>query len=208
MVTESVVPALLGGVVGTFFGFAAGRLLAAIRLPGDLPVRFDFALDWRVFTFALLAALATGVLTGLTPIFRTVKPNLSDTLREGGRSLSGGAERHRIRNVLVVAQVCLSFVLLIAAGLFVRSLGRAQNLYLGFDPDNVLNLGMDPSQVGYGEARTKSFYKDMEDRIRALPGVESASLALSAPLGESNQGARIYRDPATRPAKFSRPFTT
>jgi predicted permease len=195
LVTESVVLALLGGAVGTLFGFAASRLLAAVHLPGDLPVHFDFALDWRVFTFAFLVALATGVLTGLTPIFRVLKTNLSDTLQEGGRSLSGGTERHHIRNVLVVAQVCLSFVLLIAAGLFVRSLSRAENLYLGFDPHNVLNLGMDPSQLGYDEARTKSFYEDLENRVRALPGVESATLALSVPLGNSNQGAKVYREP-------------
>jgi predicted permease len=195
LVTESVVLALLGGVVGALFGFAGNRLLAAVRLPGDLPVHFDFALDWRVFTFAFLVALATGVLTGLTPIFRALKANLSDTLRAGGRSLSGGTERHHIRNVLVVAQVCLSFVLLIAAGLFVRSLGRAENLYLGFDPHNVLNLGMDPSQLGYDETRTKSFYEDLENCVRALPGVESATLALSVPLGNSNQGAKVYREP-------------
>jgi predicted permease len=195
LVTETVVLALLGGVVGTLFGFAASRLLAAIRLPGDLPIHFDFALDWRVFTFAFLVALATGVLTGLMPIFCALKANLSDSLREGGRSLSGGTERHHIRNVLVVAQVCLSFVLLITAGLFVRSLSRAENLYLGFDPHNVLNLGMDPSQLGYDETRTKSFYEDLENRVRALPGVESATLALSVPLGNSNQGAKVYRGP-------------
>jgi macrolide transport system ATP-binding/permease protein len=206
LVTESVVLALLGGVVGTFFGFAASRLLTSIRLPGDVPVRFDFALDWRVFTFAFLAALATGVLTGLTPIFRAVKTNLSDALREGGRALSSGTERHRIHNVLVVAQVCLSFVLLITAGLFVRSLGRAESSYMGFDPNNVLNLGMDPSQLGYDETRTKSFYKDLEGRVCALPGVESASLALSVPLGNSNQGAKIYRETTARADELLQAF--
>ena len=206
LVTESVVLALLGGVVGTFFGFTASRLLTSIRLPGDLPVRFDFALDWRVFTFAFLAALATGVLTGLTPIFRAVKTNLSDALREGGRALSSGTARHRIHNVLVVAQVCLSFVLLITAGLFVRSLGRAESSYMGFDPNNVLNLSMDPSQLGYDETRTKSFYKDLEDRVCALPGVESASLALSVPLGNSNQGAKIYRETTARADELLQAF--
>lgn len=195
LVTESVVLALLGGVVGTLFGIGASRLLAAVRLPGDLPVHFDFALDWRVFTFAFLVALVTGVSTGLTPVFRALKANLSDTLREGGRSLSGGTERHHIRNVLVVAQVCLSFVLLITAGLFVRSLSRAENLNLGFDPHNVLNLGMDPGQLGYAETRTNSFYEDLENRVRALPGLESATLALNVPLGSSNQGAKVYREP-------------
>jgi macrolide transport system ATP-binding/permease protein len=206
LVTESVVLAVLGGVFGTFFGFAGSRLLASIRLPGELPVHFDFALDWRVFTFALLAALVTGVLTGLTPIFRALKTNLSETLREGGRSLSGGTDRHRIRNVLVVAQVCLSFVLLITAGLFVRGMGRAQNLYLGFDPHNILNLRMDPSQLGYDETRTKSFYKDLEDRACALPGVESASLALSVPLGDFNQEAKIYRETTARADELLQAF--
>src|SRR5262249_52748085 len=132
----------------------------------------------------------------LTPVLRAIKTNFSDTLREGGRLVSGGTQRHQIRNVLVVAQVCLSFVLLIAAGLFARSLSRAENLYLGFEPHNVLNLGMDPGLLGYDEARTKSFYEDLKTRFRALPGVESAPLALSVPLGNSNQGAKVYRQPS------------
>jgi putative ABC transport system permease protein len=79
-------------------------------------------------------------------------------------------------------------------------------LYLGFDPKNVLNLSMDPSQLGYDEMRAKSFYEDLENRIRALPGVESATLALSVPLGNSNQGAKVYREPTVPAAEVPQAF--
>ncbi len=199
LLTESLLLGFLGGAAGTLLGFWASRLLGSIRLPGALPIRFDFEFDWRVFAFALFTASLTGMLTGSMPVFRATKTNLSDTLREGGRSLSGGAERHRVRNALVVAQVCGSFLLLIAAGLFVRSLEKAQSVDLGFDPRNVLNASVDPGQLGYDEVRAKSFYKGLGDRIRTLPGVESVSLAHTTPLGNVNSPTKVWREGQANP---------
>jgi putative ABC transport system permease protein len=169
-------------------GLWVSRLLESVRLPGDLPFRFDFGFDWRVFGFITLIAGAVGVIVGLIPAFRASRTNLNDTLREGGRALSAGAGRHRIRNVLVVAQVAVSLLLLVAAGLFVRSLGNAQSVDLGFDPRGVVNVSTNPDLQGYTEERARSFYRTLLERARALPGVESASLAHSSPMGYYNLG--------------------
>lgn len=197
LLTESVVLALLGGSAGVLAGWWASGLLAGIKLPGDLPISFDFSLDWRVFLYISSLALAMGVLVGLVPALRASRIDLNDTLREGGRSLSGGGGSHRMRNTLVVAQVAGSMLLLIAAGLFVRSLGNARKVDFGFRTDHLLNMNMDTSQKGYNAERSKAFYRELERRVRALPAVESAALAYSAPLGYYNQSAYIHAEGQT-----------
>jgi predicted permease len=194
LLTESVVLALLGGAAGALVGAWASRLLAGIRLPGDFPVVFDFSPDWRVFVYIFAIAVATGVLVGLVPALRSSRSNVYDTLREGGRAPSGSGGSHKMRNALVVAQVAGSMLLLIAAGLFLRSLGNARGVDFGFRADHVLNLNMDPAQVGYDQERSKAFYKELERRARALPGVQSASLAYSVPLGYYNQSSYIHAE--------------
>ncbi len=188
LLTESVLLALGGGVAGAVLGVWVSRLLESVRLPGDLPFRFDFAFDWRAFAYVTALAGAAGIIVGLLPALRASRTNLNDTLRGGGRALSGGAGRHRIRNVLVVAQVAVSLVLLVAAGLFIRSLGNAQSADLGFNPRGVLNMTMDPGLVGYDDQRARNFYRELEPRIRALPGVETVSLGYSVPFGYFNLG--------------------
>ena len=194
LLTESVVLALLGGAMGALTGAWASRFLSGIRLPGDLPIKFDFTLDWRVFLYIATLALVTGVLVGLVPALRSSRSSVYDTLREGGRAPSGAGGGHRMRDALVVAQVAGSMLLLIAAGLFLRSLGNARNVDFGFRADHVLTMSMDPSQVGYDAERSRSFYRELERRVRSLPGVKSASLSLSVPLGYNNQGAYVHAE--------------
>jgi predicted permease len=194
LLTESVVMAMLGGAAGALAGAWASRLIGGIRLPGDLPIKFDFSFDWRVFLYITALALVTGVLVGLAPALRSSSSNVYDRLREGGRAPTGGGGSHRMRNSLVVAQVAGSMLLLVAAGLFLRSLGNARNVDFGFRADHVLNLTMDPSQVGYNQERSKAFYKELERRVRALPGVQSASLAYSIPLGYSGQSGYVHAE--------------
>jgi putative ABC transport system permease protein len=188
LLTESVLLALAGGAAGAVLGLWVSSMLESVRLPGDLPFRFDFSFDWRVFGFITLVAGAVGVIVGLIPALRASRTNLNDTLREGGRALSGGAGRHRVRNILVVAQVAVSLLLLVAAGLFVRSLGNAQSVDLGFDARGVINVSTNPDLQGYSEERSRSFFRALIERARALPGVESASLAHSSPMGYYSQG--------------------
>ena len=194
LLTESIMLALLGGATGALIGKWSSSFMGSIHLPGDLPFRFDFALDWRVFTYVAAIALFTGILVGLVPALRASRIDLNDTLREGGRSVSGGAGRHRLRNILVTSQVAGSLLLMIFAALFVRSLTSAQGVNLGFRSENVMNFTMDPAQLGYNVDRTKSFYRQLEERIGSLPGVQSVSLAYSLPLGYNNDGSYLLAE--------------
>jgi predicted permease len=189
LLTESVLLAVGGGLAGIVLGYWGSSSLAQMNLATDLPVRLDFGFDWRVFGFAFGAALMTGIIVGLVPAIRASRRNLAHILHEGGRGLVGG--RNRLRSALVVAQVAGSLMLLIIAGLFTRSLGQAQKTDLGFDPKNVVNFVMDPNEIGYSEAQGRQFYKNLLERVRALPGVESASTANSFPMGYYNNGDTV-----------------
>ena len=189
LLTESILLAVGGGLAGIVLGYWGSSTLAQMNLATDLPVRLDFGFDWRVFGFAFGAALLTGIIVGLVPAIRASRRNLAHILHEGGRGLAGG--RNRLRSALVVAQVAGSLMLLIIAGLFTRSLGQAQKTDLGFDPKNVVNFVMDPNEIGYSEAQGRQFYKYLLERVRALPGVESASTANSFPMSYYNNGDTV-----------------
>jgi predicted permease len=182
MVTESLMLAALGGSAGVLLGTWAARVLATMRLPGDLPVRFDFSLDGRVLAYAVTVALVTGLVVGLVPAVRVSGTDLDRTLRQS-RHGSPGTHGHRIRGFLVVAQIAFCFVLLAAAGLFVRSLLKAERADVGFRPEGVLNIHMDVGQLGYTEAQGRVFFNDVERRVRSLPGVQHMSFAFTIPMG-------------------------
>jgi predicted permease len=186
LLTESILLALAGGVVGILLGKWGSSALSSIHLQTDLPVHFDFHFDWRVFAYAFLFAVLTGIVVGLVPAIRASRGNLIAILHAGGRGVVGG--KNRLRSTLVVAQVGGSLMLLIIAGLFTRSLGKAQQTNLGFNPSHLLNMTMDPNEIGYDDVQYREFYKNLLDRVRAVPGVQSASTASSVPLGYINSG--------------------
>jgi predicted permease len=191
LLTESLLLAIAGGMAGAVLAFFSARLIGSIRIPGDLPFRFDLTLDWRVFAYIAVIALAAGVGVGLLPALRASRTDLNAVLREGGRGASEGGVRQRLRSTLVVAQVAVSLVLLVAAGLFVRSAMNAQSINLGFDPSHVLNAAVDVAQQGYDESRGRTFYEELLRRAKEIPGVQSASFAFSVPLGYYNTGAYL-----------------
>jgi predicted permease len=205
LMTESIVLALLGGVAGMLLGFWGSSALASVNIQTDLPINFNFAFDWRVFAYATAAALLTGIVVGIVPAVRASRGNLSAILHEGGRGVVGG--KNRLRTTLVVAQVAGSLMLLVIAGLFTRSLSKAQRTDLGFDPNHVLNLAMDPNEIGYNRGQTRGFYKNLLARVGALPGVVSTSAANSTPMGYYNNGDSLlidgYRPPPGQPAPSS-----
>src|ERR1700678_654519 len=184
LLVESILLALLGGLAGLMLGYWGGAALASIDVQTDLPINFGFGFDWRVFGYATFAALLTGVIVGIMPALRASRGNLSAILHEGGRGVVGG--KNRLRSTLVAAQIAGSFVILIIAGLFARSLGKAQQVSLGFDPDHVVNFVMDPLEIGYNQAQTHDFYQNLLARLRSLPGVVSASTASGAPMSYYN----------------------
>jgi putative ABC transport system permease protein len=206
IVTESVLLAIGGAAAGLVIGRAVSGLLGGIRLPGDLPFAFDFGFDWRVFTYTSVLAIVAGLMLGILPGLRASRADLNEVLREGSRGSSGGAGRHRLRKALVVAQIAVSLVLLIAAGLFVRSLARTQTVDLGFDPHNLLTVSVDVAQQGYDEARGRAFYREAMTRIRQLPGVASASYAYSVPLGYYSSAEYVNLEGQPPPAEGLRPL--
>jgi len=192
MVTESGLLALLGAVAGILLGrWASYAFLGSIHRGTSFPIKVDFSFDWRVFAYALGAAAFTLVVIGVWPAMRASQTDAGSVLHDGARG-TGSASRQRVRSLLVVAQVAGSLTLLIVAGLFVRSLEQAQRMNLGFDPHNVLNARMNPRDLGYNEARSKEFYREVERRVREIPGVQAASMAFSAPLGYITDGEKVF----------------
>jgi predicted permease len=191
LLTESLLISAIGAVAGAAIGRWISVMLTNIPFPADIPIHFELPFDWRVFAYVAAVALTAGIAVGLLPAMRGARTDLNEVLREGGRGMAEGSTRQRVRAVLVVAQVAVSLVLLVAAGLFVRSVQRAQSIDLGFDYSHVLNLAMDVSLQGTDEARGRVFYQQVEDRVRSLPGVESVSYAYSVPFGYYNAAESV-----------------
>ena len=189
LLTESLLLALLGGVGGVVVGLAASRVLSSLSFHMDFPITLDLHFDWRVFGYALALALVSGVIAGIAPAWRATAGDWNEVLHGSGRTTTAGG--HGLRKGLVIAQVGGSLMLLIVAGLFVRSLLNIQKSDLGFDPQHVLNIALNPGLAGYSETQSYEFVDRVLERVRALPGIESASLAATVPMGGNNMGATI-----------------
>ena len=175
LLTESVVLALMGSLVAVPVVVLAMRGLEQFfaQMTSIANLRPDLSLDLRVFLVTLAAAIISGIVSGLTPAFYAVRTDVNASLKSGGRGVQGES-RGRLRGTLVVAQVALSLILLVIGGLFARSLERAGDIDLGFQPDGILLASTDPGMQGYNPAQRLAFYRDVRDRIATLPGVESA----------------------------------
>ena len=192
LLAESVVRALLGGALG--IGLAYASIAALHRwLPTRLP-RFDqVRVDARVLLFAVVLSVVTGVLFGLVPALRAARSQTTEALREGGRGVFGGLRRDRFRRALVTAEIALSFVLLVGAGLLLRSFDRLLAVRKGFEPEHVLTASVVLPSVQYGDAaRQRMFWEELEGRLRVVPGVEAVGLTSSLPVeGGVNGGISI-----------------
>src|SRR5580704_16204857 len=190
MLTETMLTAVLGGIAGVTLGAGLSRLASSVHL-SNIPVRLGFGFDWRVFVYALAAVVFTAFSAGLSPALRATRADVNTVLHQGGRD-AGRKARHKVRGDLMAAQVAGSLTLLIVAGLFVRSLRAVERMDIGFDPNQLLNVRLDPSINNLNETQTKEFYRLLEMKIRALPGVQSASLASAVPIGYALGGESVY----------------
>ena len=173
LLTESVMLAIAGGAFGLALAkWGTSAVLAA--LPAALPRADNIHLDARVLLFTLGLSLLTGIVFGLVPALKTVQPDLHETLKEGGRGSSGA--RHRMQSVFVVVEMALALVLLIGAGLMIRSLGALWGINPGFDPRNVLtfNLALSPEKLS-SSAQTRAALRAAAVKLESVPGVEAAS---------------------------------
>jgi macrolide transport system ATP-binding/permease protein len=183
LLTESILLATLGGVLGLVFAWLGIRAMrASPPPPGALPIVMDFAIDWKVMAFTLGLSLLTGVVFGLVPALRASRPDLVPALKNQSAPNDSRSRWLTARNGLVVAQVGLSLVLLIASGLFVRSLSRARSLDLGFDHERVLTVPLNIQLLRYTSEQGRNFYRDIVERVGAVPGVQSASISRWIPL--------------------------
>jgi putative ABC transport system permease protein len=174
MLTESLLIAALGGIAGLLVAKWGIAALVAFG-PKQIPRLHMISLDWRTFAFTLTAALLTGALFGLAPALQISRVNLNESLKEGGRGASGGSRHHRLRGLLVIAEVSLAFVLLIGAGLLMRTFFYLQKVDPGFNPENVITASIDLPRSRYANAKEAStFYRELLARLAALPGVKSA----------------------------------
>jgi predicted permease len=181
LLTESIVLSLLGAVGGFVLAAGATTAISRFELPLPIPIRFDFRPDARVLGFTAALAVITGVLFGLVPALRATRPDLVTSLKEQG-SAFGSFRRLGMRNLLVVVQVSLSLVLLVGAGLFLRSLQGASSVDIGMRSDNVLLMATDPKLNRYSEEKTRLYLSQLRQRVSALPGVVSVSYLDSIPL--------------------------
>src|SRR5262245_14669816 len=195
LLIESVLLAGLGGGFGLLLAFWIVDAVMALKPPLDFAVRVDAQMDWRVLSFTLLLSLLTGVLFGLIPALQATKTDLAPALKN--ETLMAGYRRSWLRNSLIVAQVALSFVLLIAAGLMARSLQSAQMLGPGFETEHAVVMSVNLSLQGYDEARAQEFYRQLTARVESLPGVRSASITSFLPLSLHYLGVGIYLEGQT-----------
>ncbi|HKQ90828.1 MAG TPA: ABC transporter permease [Blastocatellia bacterium] len=192
LLTESSMLALLGGVLGILVALWLSDWIAAM-LPesqSDLKTQIRFASDWRALGFTLGLSLLTGMLFGLAPALQLSKRDLIPALKDA-RGSSGRGSRSHLRSALVVGQVALSLLLLVSAGLFLRTLRNAQAINVGFSYENLLTAKLDLGRQGYTEEQGLVFYRQLLERAGNLPGVQSAGLALTVPLEGNNYGNTV-----------------
>ncbi|HEV2665630.1 MAG TPA: FtsX-like permease family protein, partial [Blastocatellia bacterium] len=178
LLTESAILAALGGGGGLLIAFwVTGLLVGFQQQTNFVPRSLDGSLDVRALGFTLGVSLLTGIVFGLAPALAASKPDFVAALKEDTPGLGGRGRRLGLRNLLVVTQVSLSLVVLIGAGLCVKSLRALQAIDPGFEPAKVVTASFDLGQNGYNEARGRQFISQLSERVAALPGVESVSLA-------------------------------
>jgi putative ABC transport system permease protein len=185
LVTESTILSLGGALLGV--GVAAAMLRGVLYFyPENLPRVQQITIDPRVLVFSAVLAIVTGILFGLAPAVQASSPNLTATMREGGRTTTSGAAASRLRSALVIGEVSLGVMLLVGAGLLLRSLQRLSQVDLGFKPDHIITASFDLSESRYKPDKMDQFVRELLSRLKNLPGVTDASGAMPLPLGDSS----------------------
>ncbi len=198
LLTESVLLAFIGGALGVLLAMWGVDLLVALS-PGDIPRTGEIGIDARVLAFTFGVSLLTGLIFGLAPALQASSHDLHEALKEGGRGGTTGPRRARVRAALIVSEVALALVLLVGAGLLVRSFFKLRQVSPGYDPENVLTLNTPLPDTRYKEgAQVTAFYERLVERVKALPGVEAVGAISHLPLagGEELDGFEVEGRPS------------
>jgi len=192
--TESLVLALLGAIFAVPLVMVMLRWFTGIRMATDFPVRFSASGGWNLVPLAFGLAVIAAIFTSIGPVLHAHRLPVQETLKDGGRGGSGGRGRRNTRTMLVGAQVAVSFVLLVCAALFARSVRAAQQMDLGFRPDGVAMASTDMEMLRYDRGKGQRLYRELLARARALPGVTSAALVRDLPLGYNTSSRDVFFD--------------
>ena len=181
MLTESLVLSAIGAAAGIALAWVATRALDAVKLPIPIPLAIGLQVDGRVLLFTIAVSTIAGLVAGLAPALKATRPNLVGDLKGDLAAASAGGRRWTLRDGLVAVQLAVTLVLLVSAALLTRSIAAAQNINLGFKPAGLVAVSTELDLIGYKQDRAKQFYDQVLDRVRALPGVESASIVERQP---------------------------
>jgi putative ABC transport system permease protein len=207
LLTESVLLSMMGGVAGLAFAYGGIELLVRlIRVP--LPSWMQIELDGMTLGFLVVVSVLTGLAAGLLPALESGDRDLHGSLKDGGRGASDGARHHRLRNMLVIGEVALAVVLLVGAGLMVKSFVRLQRVHPGFDADSMLSFRVELGWRAYDTLEKGTIFKDrVLARLAELPGVVSVGLDSNLPLsGKPREPVQIVADGQSRDAQRANPF--
>ncbi len=192
LLTESVLLSVLGGLLGILFAIWIKDGLIAVTLWGGQGMTaLQPQLDWRVLSFTLALALLTGIIFGLAPAWRTTRVDLTPSLKDSGRG-SSAVHRSLLSRGLVVVQVALSLLLLVGAGLFVRTLLNLQRVDPGFNTQNLLLFEVQPSLIGYKDEKLRQIYQQISERIEAVPGVQAVTFSRLPLLSQSSSSSSVF----------------
>ena len=198
LLTESAMLSTMGGVFGLLLAFWGVNLLIKL-VPDNLSQARGVGIDAQVLGFTLALSFLTGIVFGLAPALHASRPDLNETLKEGGRSATVGRMRNRIRGMLVVSEIALALVLLVGAGLMVKSFFRLRNVATGFQSEKLLTMRMELMRSKYGTQQQRiAFYDEVLERVKAVPGVEAAGVITWLPL--TFKGGNLIFTIAGRPA--------
>jgi putative ABC transport system permease protein len=199
LLTESLLLSLIGGGIGLMLAVWGTRLVASVGSKLN-PMLQDVHIDVRVLLFTLGISVITGIVFGLAPALQISRPNLSDSLKEGGRGAGPSGSRNRLRSALVVSEIAMTLVLLVCAGLLIRTVLRLQNVDTGFNAHNVLSMNIGLPAIKYPKPEDRvSFYKQVTDRIAALPGVKAAGTTSVVPLSDNFDGRGLLVEDQPKP---------
>lgn len=191
LLIESVLLALTGGLLGIFAAKSLVDGLLAV-LPADATGGWlSDRIDPSVLVFSLAVSILTGILFGLMPALQITNPNLASVLKEQSLSVSGDGTQSRARQLLVAAQICLSFLLLVGAGLFARSLMNLLNSNPGFQPEHLITFSLDPTAAGYAPLRAAASFRELDRRLGFIPGVALAAMSEFSPFSGYNWGSGV-----------------
>ncbi|HVG32962.1 MAG TPA: ABC transporter permease [Pyrinomonadaceae bacterium] len=208
LLTESILLSTIGGILGLLFSVWGIEFIRGGMPPGFtqfIPGWDKLHLDTSVLLFTLVITLLTGAVFGLAPALQATRLNLNEALKESGKGTSSGASRNRLRSILVVAEVALSLVLLVGAGLMIRSFVHLISSNLGVNPENVLTMELSISRLKYPDEQHRvNFYEQLIGRVQNLPGVQKAAAINYVPMGRSNTSSffRIADQPAPPKGKL------